>query len=183
MTGKYLITASEWFYAPDGKQYRAVWGDVKVIPTKDILGVDPNPVTANWSLQVGDENHHIIIGGCQINYSVKCEGRPNTYEIEQVFDGKAQKCEPAIYIPGDSNRIKNSKVTISGFGSEDKFIEEFISLIDRLDFKPGFRDDLLKEHIKEGKFKSFELIDNKKLRAEFKDPDKYDLSIILCKLR
>lgn len=30
MTGKYLITTDAWFIAPDGKQYRAVWGEVMI---------------------------------------------------------------------------------------------------------------------------------------------------------
>lgn len=29
MTGKYLITTDAWFYAPDRKQYKSVWGEVK----------------------------------------------------------------------------------------------------------------------------------------------------------
>jgi hypothetical protein len=31
MKGKYLITTDSWFYAPDGKQYKAVWGEVSIL--------------------------------------------------------------------------------------------------------------------------------------------------------
>ena len=31
MKGKYLITTDNWFYAPDGKEYRAAWGDVEIV--------------------------------------------------------------------------------------------------------------------------------------------------------
>lgn len=99
MQGKYLITTENWFYAPDGKQYRAVWGEVKLLQTKDVLGVDPNRVTANWTLQVGTEEDHILIGGCQVNYSVKCPNRPNTKVVEQVIQGEKKVDVPAIYIP------------------------------------------------------------------------------------
>ena len=101
MKGKYLITTNEWFYAPDGKQYRAVWGEVELLQTKDVLGVEPNRVTANWTLRVGTEEDHILIGGCQINYSVKCENKPNTKAVEQVIQGEKKVDVPVIYIPGE----------------------------------------------------------------------------------
>ena len=31
MKGKYLITTDNWFFAPDGLQYKCCYGDVKII--------------------------------------------------------------------------------------------------------------------------------------------------------
>lgn len=69
--GKYLITTLAWFYAPDGKQYRAAWGSVQIF-SDEILGVRTNRNATNWYAKVGSEDNHIIIAGCQIHYAVKC---------------------------------------------------------------------------------------------------------------
>ena len=31
MKGKYLITTDGWFFAPDGRQYKSVWGEVEIL--------------------------------------------------------------------------------------------------------------------------------------------------------
>lgn len=81
MKGKYLITTSEWFYAPDGKQYKAAWGDVQI--TDDaVLGIKTNRNSSNWFAKVGSEDNHIVIAGCQIHYAIKCESKPNTNDCE-----------------------------------------------------------------------------------------------------
>jgi len=77
MNGKYLITTDNFFFGKDGKQYRAVWGDVEVLQD-DVLGVKTNRNSTNWYLKVGNENNHVIIAGCQIHYANKCNDRPNT---------------------------------------------------------------------------------------------------------
>ena len=77
MKGKYLITSDAWFYAPDGKQYRAAWGEVEIIEDS-FLGVKTNRNSTNWFAKVGSEQKHIVIAGCQIHYAIKCENRPNT---------------------------------------------------------------------------------------------------------
>lgn len=76
MQGKYLITTDGWFFAPDGKLYRAVWGNAEVMQD-DILGVKTNRNSTNWFLKIGSEANHIIVAGCQIHYAVRCEARPN----------------------------------------------------------------------------------------------------------
>lgn len=81
MKGKYLITTLAWFYAPDGKQYRSVWGEVEIFDDV-LLGVKTNRNSTNWFAKVGDEKRHIIIAGCQIHYAVKCDEIPNTDDIE-----------------------------------------------------------------------------------------------------
>ena len=77
MVGKYLITTAAWFYAPDGNQYRAAWGNVEVIEDT-FLGVKTNRNSTNWFIKIGSEEKCAIISGCQINYAVRCENRPDT---------------------------------------------------------------------------------------------------------
>lgn len=67
---KALVTTSEWFYAPDGMQYRAVFGTVKAARTaEESLGVRPNGKSTNWYLEIGN----VTIAGCQIHYAVRCD--------------------------------------------------------------------------------------------------------------
>lgn len=65
MQGKYLITTDNWFYAPNGKQYKAAWGDVQIIEDT-FLGLKTNRNSSNWFAKVGSEQKHIVIAGCQI---------------------------------------------------------------------------------------------------------------------
>ena len=86
MEGKYLITTDGWFYAPDGKTYRAVWGDVCVM-SDSILGVTTNRNSSNWFLRIGSEENHVIVAGCQVHYAVRSENKPNSETvIDHVFD-------------------------------------------------------------------------------------------------
>lgn len=82
MKGKYLITTDSWFTAPDGKEYKAVWGECEVISTKEALGFDPNRNSANWFVKVGNKNKHILVAGCQIHYAIKSEENPNQDRAE-----------------------------------------------------------------------------------------------------
>lgn len=67
---KVLVTTSAWFYAPDGKQYRAVFGTLKAIhETKETLGFTPNRHHANWVIEIGD----MLITGCQVLYCVQTD--------------------------------------------------------------------------------------------------------------
>lgn len=101
MKGNYLITTDDWFYARDGKSYKAAWGKIEVLQD-DILGVKTNSRSTNWFAKVGDEENHVIIAGCQIHYAVKCEDVPNTdYAPEYtVFEGQRKEYvrPSAIYI-------------------------------------------------------------------------------------
>ena len=80
MKGKYLITTDAWFFAPDGKQYKAVWGDVEIIEDT-FLGLKTNKNSSNWFAKISGENSHVIIAGCQIHYAVKCEEKPNNNKV------------------------------------------------------------------------------------------------------
>ena len=88
MQGKYLITTDAWFYAPDGKQYKAAWGDVQIIEDT-FLGLKTTRNSSNWFAKVGSEQKHIVIAGCQIHYAIKCEEKPNT-EASEDWQADAQ---------------------------------------------------------------------------------------------
>lgn len=65
-----LVTTANWFYAPDGRSYRAVWGTLKGIKTaEDNLGVRPRGPSTNWYLEIGDTT----IAGCQAMYCVRTD--------------------------------------------------------------------------------------------------------------
>lgn len=67
---KVIVTCDNWFYAPDGQSYRAVFGTVRAVRTaEDALGVRPNGKSTNWYAEVGN----ITIAGCQIHYVVRSD--------------------------------------------------------------------------------------------------------------
>lgn len=77
---KVLITTNGWFFAPDGCEYRAVFGTLKAIhEVGKTLGFIPNRAHANWFLEVGN----MMIMGCQVMYVVKADivelGNVNTW--------------------------------------------------------------------------------------------------------
>ena len=75
MKGKHLITTDAWFFGPDGRQYRAAWGEVEIL-TDEILGIKTNRNASNWFAKVGTDENHVVIAGCQIHYAVRCENEP-----------------------------------------------------------------------------------------------------------
>ena len=80
MKGKFLITTDNWFYAPDGKQYNCVWGNVEIV-SDSILGIKTNVRSSNWFAKIGSDENYIIVAGCQIHYAIKSENKPNTDDI------------------------------------------------------------------------------------------------------
>jgi len=67
---KALVTTDGWFFAPDGRQYRAVFGTVKAVRTaEESLGVRPNGRSTNWYLQIGA----LTLAGCQVHYVLRCD--------------------------------------------------------------------------------------------------------------
>lgn len=67
---KALITTDGWFYAPDGRQYRAVFGTVKSVRTsEDTLGVRTNARSSNWYVEIGN----LTVAGRQIHYALRCD--------------------------------------------------------------------------------------------------------------
>ena len=75
MEGKYLITTDNWFTAPDGNDYKSVWGSIEIL-NDSVLGVKTNARSTNWFAKVGSEENHLIIAGCQIHYAVKSDEKP-----------------------------------------------------------------------------------------------------------
>jgi len=101
MTGNYLITTDNWFYAPDGKQYNAVWGNVEIV-SDAILGIKTNVRSSNWFAKVGREENFIVVAGCQIHYAVKCKIKPHDGDVienrinDGTFKPTSRSCQ--IYI-------------------------------------------------------------------------------------
>lgn len=83
---KVLITTNEWFYAADGRSYRAVWGTVAAInSSEDTLGVRTNARSTNWYVQIGD----MLVAGCQIHYVCAApEPPPMTVRDHSIKDGE-----------------------------------------------------------------------------------------------
>ena len=76
-----LVTTDNWFFAADGKSYRAIWGTVRAIrDDKETLGIKTNARSTNWYAEIGDT----LVAGCQIHYAVRC-GQPPP---EKVADYK-----------------------------------------------------------------------------------------------
>lgn len=69
---KYLITTDNWFLAPDGKQYKGVWGSVEIL-SDSFLGIKTNARSSNWFVKVGTHKNHVILAGCQVHYAVRCD--------------------------------------------------------------------------------------------------------------
>ena len=67
---KAIITTDNWFFAPDGKEYKGVFGTVKgAFTAEDTLGVKPNGKSTNWYVEIGN----MTIAGCQIHYAVRSD--------------------------------------------------------------------------------------------------------------
>ena len=78
-----LITTDHWFYAPDGKTYRAVFGTLRnVLADSDVLGIKTNARSTNWYLEIGN----MVIAGCQIHYAMLAErGEMNFGKVTQDY--------------------------------------------------------------------------------------------------
>lgn len=78
----YLLTLDGWFVAPDGEQYKAVFGEVTGISSAvDTLGIETNENSTNWYLTIGK----MIIAGCRIHYAIQTDTvslAPSTNTIE-----------------------------------------------------------------------------------------------------
>lgn len=86
-----LVTTSNWFYAPNGRQYRAAFGTLRSIRTAEqTLGVQPRQPSTNWYAQVGE----LLIAGCQIHYVV----RADTCELGEVEDWAIDGARPHRYV-------------------------------------------------------------------------------------
>lgn len=67
---KALITCDNWFYAPDGRMYRAVFGTVRAVRgDQETLGIRTNARSTNWYVEIGC----MLIAGCQIHYAMRTD--------------------------------------------------------------------------------------------------------------
>lgn len=100
---KYLVTTDEWFIAPDGEQYRAVFGTVRSIESdKDALKIATNRHSSNWYLTIGD----MLIAGCQIHYVIRCDSasnKPPMLEVENDGIISKQKAAASRIFFADEN--------------------------------------------------------------------------------
>lgn len=79
---KYLITVDDWFYAPDGKQYHAVFGTIQGFHNSlETLGIKVNIRSADWYMSIGNGNT-MSIAGCRIHYAIKTDSC-----VFQLVDG------------------------------------------------------------------------------------------------
>lgn len=78
-----LVTTDNWFYGPDGRQYRGVFGTVRgVYSDQETLGIKTNARSTNWYAEIGN----VTIAGCQVHYVIRCNTPPpatlNDYEVK-----------------------------------------------------------------------------------------------------
>ena len=81
-----IVTTDNWFYAPDGRLYKAAFGTIHGVETAErSLGVRPNGRSTNWYLRIGC----LVIAGCQVHYVLRTDtcsfDRPSDW---QVHEGK-----------------------------------------------------------------------------------------------
>lgn len=95
---KYLITTDGWFFAPDGQNYRAVWGEAEYVTTKEAMGFNPIRST-NWFVKVGKGEGSILVAGCQIHYAVRSDKKPFIKEGTYSEPHQGECFFNSIYIP------------------------------------------------------------------------------------
>ena len=83
---KYLITTSDWFMAPDGEQYSAVFGTVHGIFSADkTLGVETNKDSTNWYVRIGN----MTVAGCRVNYAIRTD-KVNFEPVNREWDHESR---------------------------------------------------------------------------------------------
>lgn len=99
---KALITTDAWFYAPDGKAYRAAFGTVRAVRNdQETLGVKTNARSANWYVEIGC----ITIAGCQVHYAIRCEDcyTGAVFDFRDTDAGGVQFERPSVIFDADAN--------------------------------------------------------------------------------
>lgn len=85
-----LLTTDNWFFAPDGRQYRAVFGTVYgIFNDHEVLGIKTNARSTNWYVGIGN----MIVAGCQIHYAVKTD----TCSFEKIDRPDNESVDCCIY--------------------------------------------------------------------------------------
>lgn len=99
---KYLITCDQWFVAPDGNDYRAVFGTVHGVDHADeALGVRTNAKSTNWYVRIGN----MVVAGCQIHYAVRTDAASKAAPLITLeHEGKlstSREGKPRIFFADD----------------------------------------------------------------------------------
>lgn len=107
---KALVTLDNWFFAPDGRQYRAVFGTVRAVRTaEDSLGVKPNGRSTNWYLEIGN----MTIAGCQVHYALRTEnchaGRAMDWHSDAQNGLKEFERPCSIYFADESQNEQHNR--------------------------------------------------------------------------
>lgn len=65
-----LVTTNGWFVAPNGRQYKSVFGRFNgVFTDEQTLGIKTNRNSTNWYAKIGK----MVIAGCQIYYVIESD--------------------------------------------------------------------------------------------------------------
>jgi hypothetical protein len=82
-----LLQTSDWINAKDGATYKDIWGRVRVVPIKAVLGFEPRGHITNFVYQVGEGENAVFVMGCRVLYAHICLEKPtnkNCYVIEDT---------------------------------------------------------------------------------------------------
>jgi len=96
---KYLITTNNYFYGPDGEQYRAVYGVVQIKEAKDVFGFTPNVRHTNWITEVGTEEKKVVVTGCEVLYALKLDTPPTI--------------KPGTWVDKDGEQLPHNRIYIA----------------------------------------------------------------------
>lgn len=73
LTKRYLITCDDWFLAPDGIYYKAVFGTlISLENAPQVLGITVNARSMDWFMTIGNKSH-MKIAGCRIHYAIETD--------------------------------------------------------------------------------------------------------------
>ena len=112
---KVLINTDNWFIAPNGRQYRAVFGTVHaILNDTDTLGIKTNARSTNWYVKIGN----MLIAGCQIHYAVATDNvQLGTVEEFTIVDGKAKHYRQPSTIYDADQAFSADKVAFDSLGA------------------------------------------------------------------
>lgn len=90
------IQVDDWMFAPDGQQYRVIFGLAQVLRAKDLLGFEPRN-SANWWVMVGEGEGSMLIAGCKIHFAQEVSSKPAGSHVYEVKSADAIEiiCNPS----------------------------------------------------------------------------------------
>lgn len=78
------VTYDDWFFAPDGDQYRTAFGPITIHKAKSLFGFEPKN-SANWYVQIGYGEKAILLAGCRIHAAMLTLALPKG---KHVYDAR-----------------------------------------------------------------------------------------------